>query len=310
MIGVSAYTPMNPYPRIGTLITLGLLLTGALRAADLPPLNSPATTESYPGKFIWADLLTDDPTATANFYTQLLGWTAQTIDRTTSTGTKPYVILSNAGRPIAGINHRPKQMSDQAHGRWVGYISVPDVAQALTTATANGGRIISKAKSLPNRGTQAILADSEGAIIGLMRSAAGDPGEFLAEPGDWTWSELFVRDPVASGKFYRDLSGYEFMPDTRTPRPDDYILVRGGYSRASVIPLSDRPKAHAAWLLFVRVANVRETASRAVSLGGRIAVAPSDNPVDAWRAVIVDPNGAHLGLLQLEDSTAKKEAQP
>jgi hypothetical protein len=301
---------MHLYPRIVTAITLGLLLTGAATAADLPPLNDPPTQESHPGKFIWGDLLTDNPTAATKFYTELLGWTAQTVDRTTKSGPKPYVILSNQGRPVAGISHRPKQMGDQAHGRWVGYVAVPDVAQSLATATANGGRVISKTKDIPQRGTQAIFADPDGAILGLMHSATGDPAEYLPEPGDWTWSELFARNPVAAGKFYRDLAGYEFMPDTRTPRPDDYILVSGGYSRASVIPLPDRPKAHPVWLLFVRVANVRETVARVVALGGRVVVTPTDEPTKYWRAIVADPDGGHLGLVQLDAPTGAKEGQP
>ncbi|HEY4299752.1 MAG TPA: VOC family protein [Candidatus Didemnitutus sp.] len=304
---------MHLYSRIGTLITLGLLSLGISRAADLPPLNDPPNQESHPGKFVWGDLLTDNADSAAKFYTSLLGWTAETVERTTPSGPKPYIVLSNAGRPVAGITHRPRRMGDQAHGRWVGYISVPDVGQALARATAGGGRVISKAKNVPNRGTQAIFADSEGAILGLMHSSTGDPGEYLPEPGDWTWSELFARNPVDAGKFYRDLAGYGFMPDTRTPRPDDYILTSGGYSRASVIPLSDKAKVHAIWLLFVRVANVRETVARVKALGGRVVVAPTDEPTTYWRAVIGDPDGADIGLVQLDapaTATASKEAKP
>jgi hypothetical protein len=100
------------------------------------------------------------------------------------------------------------------------------------------------------------------------------------------------------------------MPDTRTPRPDDYILVSGGYSRASVIPLPDRPKAHPVWLLFVRVANVRETVARVVALGGRVVVTPTDEPTKYWRAIVADPDGGHLGLVQLDAPTGAKEGQP
>ena len=288
------------------VIMLGMT-AGHIPAANLPPINSPATAEYHAGKFIWGDLLTDNPSVAAKFYADLFGWTAQTIALTTSSGSKPYIILANEGRPVAGVALRPKRMEDEAHGRWVGYVSVPDVSQALATAVAAGGRVISKAKNRPDRGTQAIFADAEGALLGLMHSATGDPGEYLPDPGDWSWAELFARDPAAAGGFYQKIAGYEFMSDARTLRSDDFVLVSGGYSRASVIPVPDRPKAHPVWLLFVRVANVKETAAKAVALGGRIAVAPSDTPDQYWRAVIVDPSGAHLGVVQFDDGAPEKE---
>jgi uncharacterized protein len=299
----------SPHGRTATtllVIAFGII-SGPTRAADLPPINSPAVPEYHSGKFIWGDLLTDNPSIAVKFYTDLFAWTAQTVERTTSSGSKPYIVLCNKGRPIAGIALRPKKMTDEAHGRWVGYVSVPDVSQALAKAVASGGRVVSKVKNLPDRGTQAVFADAEGAILGLMHSTSGDPGEYLPDPGDWTWAELFAREPAAMGGLYQKVAGYEFMPDTRTPRPDDFILASGGFSRASIIPLPDRPKAHPVWLLFVRVANVRETVAKAVALGGRVAVAPSDTPDQYWRAVIVDPSGVHLGIVQLDETPVKQE---
>ncbi len=292
---------------IALLVIVLAMISGHAQAENLPPINSPATIEYHSGKFIWGDLLTDNPSIAAKFYTDLFGWTAQPVALTTSSGSKPYIVLSNDGRPVAGVALRPKRMRDEAHGRWVSYVSVPDVSQALATAVAAGGRVISKAKNLPDRGTQAVFADAEGAILGLMHSVTGDPGEYLPDPGDWTWAELFARDPAAAGGFYQKVAGYEFMPDTRTPRTDDFVLISGGYSRASVLPVPDRPKAHPVWLFFVRVANVKETVAKAVTLGGRVAVAPSDTPDQYWRAVIVDPSGAHLGVVEIEAPASGKE---
>ncbi len=291
--------------------TLTCLLLGfaALTAAgaDLPPLNSPATTEFYPGKFIWGDLFTVDPAAAEKFYTGLFGWTAATIERTTSSGTHPYIVLSVGDRPVAGITMRPVRMQDEVHGRWVGYVSVPDVAKALDAATAAGGHVEARAKDRPQRGMQGIFTDAEGARLGVMHSNSGDPGEYLPQLGDWTWAELFARDPAAAGSYYQTVIGYDRIPDTRTDRPNNFILVSGGFSRASVTTVSARPKAHPAWLLFVRVASVKDTVARAVSLGGRVLVPPSDAPTEYWRAIIADPTGAHIGVVELEEAPQGKE---
>jgi predicted enzyme related to lactoylglutathione lyase len=276
--------------------------------ADLPAINSPATTESHPGKFIWGDLFTSDPAAAKDFYTGLFGWTAAEVDRPSLFGTHHYVVLSSGDRPIAGIVKRKEGSGGEIHGRWVGFISVPDVAQALAAATAGGGKALSGPKDRPARGTQAIFSDPDGATLGLIHSSSGDPGEYLPGIGDWTWAELFARDPGASGAFYKAVAGYDVVPDTRDGRANSFVLVSGGYSRAAVNPVPDRPKAHPVWLLFVRVASVKDTAAKAVALGGRVLVAPSDAPTEYWRAVIADPTGAPLGVVELGDAAQGKDA--
>jgi predicted enzyme related to lactoylglutathione lyase len=292
--------------------TLAALFLGAAAltaaAEDLPPLNSPATTDFFPGKFVWGDLFTADPATTGRFYTELFGWTATTIQRATASGIHPYIVLSNEGRPIAGIALLPMKMKDEVHGRWVGYVSVPDVAQALAAATAAGGHVLFPAKDLAKRGTQAIITDADGATLGVIHSSAGDPAEYLPDPGDWTWAELFARYPNAAGLFYHNVIGYEVMPDTRTDQPKNLVMVSGGYSRASVAPVPDRPKAHPVWLLFVRVASVNDTVAQAVRLGGKVLVGPSDTLTEYWRAIIADPAGAAIGVVQIgRDSSAPKK---
>jgi predicted enzyme related to lactoylglutathione lyase len=275
--------------------------------ADLPAINTPATTESHPGKFIWADLFTSDPAAAKDFYTGLFGWTAAVVDRPTLFGTHHYVVLSVGDRPIAGIVKRNLSSSDEIHGRWVGFISVPDVAQALAAVASGGGKALSGPKDRPARGTQAIFSDPDGATLGLIHSSSGDPGEYLPGIGSWTWAELFARDTGAAGAFYRSVAGYEVIPDTRDGRPNSFVLASGGFSRAALNPLPDRPKAHPVWLLFVRVASVKDTAEKAVALGGRVLVAPSDTPSEYWRAIIADPTGAPLGIVEIGAPAQGKE---
>jgi hypothetical protein len=290
---------------------LGLILCGVVAtagAADYPPLADVTPRgEHFPGKFIWADLFTPDPAAAQAFYTGLLGWEATTIERTTTSGTHSYIVMSNGGEPVVGIAHRPSRMKDVVPGRWVGYVSVPDVAKALATATAAGGRVLFPAKDLPKRGTQAILVDPEGAELGVLHSSSGDPGEYESDPGDLVWAQLFAGDPAAEGSFYSSVASWEVMPDTRSDRQNVFVLASGGYSRASVAPLPPRPQARPGWLLFVRVADVKAAAAKAASIGGRVLVAPSEAPTGYWRAVIADPTGAVIGLVQIQKSENPKE---
>jgi predicted enzyme related to lactoylglutathione lyase len=192
----------RPIPAVRAAAAILLaVIAGPASGADFPPPNTPAEAGHYPGKFIWGDLFTADPEAAKAFYTGMFGWTATTVDRTSASGVHPYVILSVDGRPVAGIARSPKWMKDEVHGMWVGYISVEDVAGALAAATAGGGHVISGPKDLPQRGSQGLFSDPDGAVLGVMHSNSGDPGEYLPEPGDWTWSELFARNLNAACLF-------------------------------------------------------------------------------------------------------------
>jgi predicted enzyme related to lactoylglutathione lyase len=277
-------------------------------AADFPPLSDTTPTgEHFPGKFVWVDLFTAEPAAAQAFYTGLFGWTATTIERTTPKGPRSYIVLANGGEPVAGIVQRPSRMKNADHGRWVGYVSVPDVAKALAAATGAGGSVLFPARDVPRRGTQAVLIDPEGAELGVLHSSSGDPGEYATDPGDLTWAQLFARDPAAEGRFCSAIAGWDVLPDTRGERPNVSIFASGGYSRASISPLPQRPNAKPGWLLFIKVADVKAAAAKAVSLGGSILVAPSDIPTEYWRAVVADPTGAVIGLVQLQEPAKTKE---
>lgn len=287
-----------------TIVALALatILSAGGRAEDMPPLNSPASGEWIAGKFVWADLFTTDPAAAAKFYESLFGWTAQTIARTAPSGAQhPFIVLSNDGRPVAGVALRPGRMQDAARGRWVGFVSVPDVPKALDAAVAGGGKVLFPVKDLPQRGTQAVFIDPQGAELGLIHSSSGDPADYTPDPGDWTWAQLFARDPAGAAEYYRALIGYETFP---ADRAGALILASGGFSRGSVGPLPDRPKAHPAWLLFVRVADVKAAVSRTAGLGGRVLAAPGADSGEYWKAILADPTGAVIGIVQIEAPAA------
>jgi hypothetical protein len=104
---------------LAVMTMLGIGLPASARAAEFQPLNSPATKEHLPGKFVWADLFTTDPVAATKFYSGLFGWTANII---TQNG-KTYTVLSNGSRPVAGLAPRPPSNTKRP-SRWVAYIAV------------------------------------------------------------------------------------------------------------------------------------------------------------------------------------------
>ncbi len=293
--------PKPPFFRPATLLVIALFcgagLPGSARAAAFPPLNQPASTERHPGKFVWADLFTTDPVAATKFYTGLFGWTASTIAQ----NGQAYTVFSNGGRAMAGLAPRSTSTAKRP-SRWIAYLAVTDLPAVLQRATKAGGQIRAEARTFPKRGTQAIIADNEGSPVGLLQSTSGDSADDEPLPGDWNWFELFVKQPHVATIYYDQVIGYESAPDFRTERKDDFLLSSGGLARAGVAPLPDREDAKPGWLGVVRVASIDEAVARAVKLGGEVLVAPHAAAFESRFAIIADPTGGTVGLVEYVDN--------
>lgn len=284
------------------VLLLAVAFAAGVRAQapdPLPPINTPATNQSLQGKVIWADLHTADPAAAIKFYTGLFGWTATTLQRANHS----YTVFLNDGHPVAGVALRPVTPQDQGRGRWVTYLAVADVPRTLAIATANGGRVLVPAKDLPNRGVQALLADNEGGIFGVLHSSSGDPEDYQPEIGDWAWAHVSEPDPAAAAAFYQTVLGYPSSPDPE--RAGAFILGAPGMARTAIGPIPARPDARPGWLIFVRVADAGQSAARAEALGGHILVAPKSTRPGSRLAVVSDPVDGTIGLIELEEGSVQ-----
>jgi predicted enzyme related to lactoylglutathione lyase len=164
---------------------------------------------------------------------------------------------------------------------------------------------------MPERGEQAVFADPEGAVFGVVKSSSGDPEDFLAEPGDWIWVELLSRDARKAGEFYRAVAGYEIVENDASPRSGDYIFATGGYARAATLTLpGDKQQVQPNWLLFVRVKSISECVRQTGQLGGKVLLAPSAQLLNGKLAVIADPTGAAIGVMEWSKETLKGGSQP
>ncbi len=293
---------MTSIQRLATVLAVTTMLGIGLHASPrvtvlFQPLNSPAANEYHPGKFVWADLFTTDPVAATKFYSGLFGWTANTI---TQNG-KAYTVFSNGSRPVAGLAPRPPSKTKRP-SRWIGYIAVTNLPSTLKLVTAAGGQVRAEARDFPQRGAQAIIADNEGSIIGLLQSTSGDSADDEPKPGDWNWFELFVKQPQVVSAFYRQVINYEVAPDLRTERKNDFLLSSDGLARAGVAPLPAREDAKPGWLGVVRVESIDEAIARAVKLGGEILVAPRAAAFESRFAIIADSTGGTIGLVEYVDN--------
>lgn len=259
-----------------------------------PPasLTGQAAASRLPGKFIWADLVTDNVAATRSFYGAMFGWKFRKVDG--------RLVASNGGHPVAGMSQRQRPANQpNATPRWFGYLSVTDVERARQVVTKSGGRLIVAAHEVPGRGRQAVFADPEGALFGVIRSNANDPADAPAAPGDWIWLQLLSRDAHRAATFYHKVGGYQINRNTAENRSSDYILSSAGIARATIrtIP-SGKPAVKPTWLPFVRVLHLDKAAAQAKRLGGAVLVSSRPDLMNGKVAVIADPTGAAVGLLE------------
>jgi predicted enzyme related to lactoylglutathione lyase len=285
-------------------VFLGGGLTGLAAAApELPPLTTVSGSPRLPGKFIWADLVTDDVPKARKFYAELFGWRFRDMGA--------YTIAMNDYRPLCGMFQKERPKDREASPRWFGYISVSSVDRAQSAVTKGGGRVLAAPKAMPKRGMQAVFADPEGAIFGVIKSSGGDPEDFLPDPGDWIWIQLLSHDAKKASDFYRSVGGYEVIQNTSGSRLNDYVLASEGYARATVRTIAAsasvgaRQAVRPTWLPFVRVKSITESLAKAKELGGKVLIEPRSENLEGKVAVIGDPTGAAVGVLEWREGLLK-----
>jgi predicted enzyme related to lactoylglutathione lyase len=280
-----------------SILVLVLSLGGAAASLALG-------TEHHPGKVVWADLVTPDLASAQSFYGSLFGWTFQQVHA----GKSDYAVVLAGGRPIGGILQRPVPTGEHRQPAWLTFLAVKDVDAAVRVALSHGAKSVSEPKTYARRGRQAVLTDPEGAVFALLASAGGDPPDDLAEPGEWIWSALLSKDPAQSAAFYQNVFGYDVFDADSDDGSEHMVLSSDDYARASVNTLpAGSARRHPHWLNFIRVTGAAEAAKKAVSLGGRILVEPHDDGPGGLWAVISDPAGAPIGVMEWSESESKAE---
>lgn len=287
-------------------LSLFFICVTSLSAAsfELPPLNTPPTAEHHVGKIVWADLVTPNLSAAEKFYGGLFGWTFQSI----RAGDTDYVVAICGGQPVAGLLEKPISATERRQSAWLTFIAVRDVDATKRNALAHKGKLIADSVTYSMRGRQAVLADPEGAVFAILASSSGDPPDYLAAPGEWIWSSLHAKDPDSEASFYQTLFGYDVFDAESTDGMEHLIFSSDDYARASANAFPDnQDRRHAHWLNFIRVDSAANMAAKAVSLGGRVLVEPHADRHGGMVAVVADPAGALVGLMEWSDSDTKAE---
>ena len=289
------------------LCSLAAGLPAAAATPILPPLLSPPTSERHPGKVILDQLATPDLDTAERFYGGLFGWSFRALPG----AELRYATAWLGDREVAGLVQRSLPPDGHRRSAWLTYFSATDVDAVKAAAAAHGAHVLFGPRTIPDLGREAVLQDPQGAVFAVLASSSGDPPDQGAAVGDWIWRSLITPDPDNDAAFYQTLLGYDVYDVTAAASdPRHLILASGGFARASVNALpATRPDAHPRWLNYVRVDDVAATAAKAATLGGHILIQPRLDHSGTRIAIIDDPSGAPLGLMEWSDNASQADAK-
>jgi len=268
---------------------LALAAAAALRAAA-PETPRP----TIPGKFVWHDLLTTDAPAVEKFYGGLFGWTFEAQKGREN----PYKVVRLAGNPIAGIVDISARKSEVPDSRWLSYASVSDVDKAAAEFGSRKGKVLRAPAEVGAYGRAAVVVDPQGALLGLVKLAKGDPPDGGSVPeGTFLWMEYVADDAPGALAFYKDALGYSADRVDAVTAVEYFALKSGGISRAGLYPTPWK-EVKSNWLPYVRVTDAAAAAKKVEALGGRVLLAPKPEIRNGSLAIVADPSGAAVALQQ------------
>lgn len=248
-------------------------------------------TRGYPaGIPCWAELVTNDLTASIDFYNGLFGWHPVAGEHSTT--------FQINDRAVAGA--RQADSPGQEPG-WVTYISTDDIHACVSSAEAAGGTVTQKPTPVGSQGHIAMIADSEGAGFALWQPGDFTGAQLVDEPGTVCWRQLRTRDADKAIGFYSTAFGWTDQAAEVAPGIAYHEWSYHNRALANMVVLGPEVPAQITphWNIIVEVADCAAAADRCIELGGQIHLPPKHIQIGDY-AVGADPDGYSFSLLSLE----------
>lgn len=246
-------------------------------------------TAYFHGHFVWRELMTKDAGAARKFYTELFGWTYSEMDMG---GGAAYTLFKCGETTVAGMMQTPPDAPFPPF--WTSYASVPDVDASVEAAKSRGGNVMLPAQTMPGVGRFAVLADPNGAVLGLLKAETKDePPSERPGAGTFCWETLMTPDVDASVAFYGAVVGWTLVPG---PNPEMKVF---GIGNAPIADIQvSQPGMHPAWGTYVVVEALEAARDKALGLGATVIVPLIDVPSVGRITVLQDPGQAVISLFE------------
>jgi hypothetical protein len=259
-----------------------------------------AEMERYPaGTFCWVDLATTDARGAADFYTRLFGW--DTVDLSAD-GAGAYTMLARNGKKVCALFGMNPDLCEQGvPAHWQSYISVDDAEISCARLAELGGEIVQPAFDVSGVGRMAVVRDPAGAAFALWQPGQHVGAQIVNEPGTLCWNELHTPRSEQAIAFYGELFGWTARRSQGAVAGVPSVqFVHADRPAAGLIEI--RPEwgeMPPIWAVYFAVADCEATLSSVETLGGRVAMPPTEDPGRGRFAFIQDPQGAFFAIIEL-----------
>lgn len=236
--------------------------------------------QSVRGRFVWHELVTPDANAAHAFYGKAIGWKPQPWEEDAS-----YVMFAAPRGPVGATT-----VGTESAPHWLPYIGTADIDATIELAKQKGGSVVKKVESLSSGSRHAVLQDPYGAKFGVYESAE-DYGKISApKAGEHSWHELTSSDHEGAFEFYSELFGWQTLIEHDMGPMGKYLIY--GFGDVPFGGMMTTSEHSPAWLSYVHVKDVNQTAKKVKSAGGRVTNGPMEVPGGDWIVMAVDPQGA------------------
>jgi predicted enzyme related to lactoylglutathione lyase len=246
----------------------------------------------------WVDLWTSDVERSRRFYSELFGWEAQQ----PSPEHGGYFMFTRQGVPVAGAMGDMGEM--RADNTWKPFLATDNAERTLELAGERGATVHAPAMAIEDLGSQAVIGDPSGAMIGIWQPGSFPGFTVINEPGAVLFVANDVHDYQAQIAFYRHVFGWEPAEEEV-----DGHLYAGFMDPETGRPLAGigdevenlEPGEGPSWGIFWQCDDVEAAVARVRSLGGTVIKRPEDGGLGR-SARVADPTGARFWLCQAKDN--------
>ena len=256
--------------------------------------------EYAPGTPSWVELSSPDTDASAAFYGDVIGWSAQE-HQMSDGGT--YTVFSKGPVMVAGLMAIPEPMRQQGVPPcWSGYVAADDVDADAGRVAAAGGTIRRPPEDIPNVGRFAVAADPGGAVFLLFRPNTTEEPKPIAPmtPGHIGWHELYAGDLDREFAFYSKLFGWTKDQAIDMGEMGTYQTFATGGVPCGGMMKGCAQMSTPAWNYYIAVESVAKAAERAGARGAQVLNGPMEVPGGAWIVQARDPQGAAFAMVSAQ----------
>ena len=255
------------------------------------------------GYFTWYELITTDVAAAKAFYTEVVGWRTQDA----STADLSYTFFAAGKDSVGGLMDLPEEaLKMGARPRWMGYVSVEDMAAVVARIKDLGGAIFVPPTN-SNIGRISVVADPQMATLALVEGLKYGQRQ-LADPdrtGRVGWHELCAADWEKALSFYGEIFSWQKVGAEIGPSQTYQLFSAGGrtiggmFNKNAVEPVPF-------WMYYFNVDDIDAAAARVKAAGGKVSEGPLELSGGIWIARCSDPQGAAFALQSMRGQDASE----